>query len=104
MSKDRFTASRYHRMTAIEKRAQSMLNVRERPVICTVCDMQMMPVDLLAHQAERCTGPCDPGPSAKWITHRDVMGMGIPRATLSFWANNGLVRFVGGRQDRKYLY
>lgn len=63
-----------------------------------------MPADLLAHVDQRCTGPRDPGPGARWVTHREALAMGVPRATLSFWTRNKQVRFVGGRQDRKYLY
>lgn len=95
--------SAYQRMSVTEKRAVSTAVQRERPIACTSCDTQVMPVDLLSHH-ERCPGPREPEPRDKWVTHREVIAMGVPRATLSFWANNNKVRFTGERQDRKYLY
>lgn len=102
MSRDRFTASDYHLMTAAEKQAASNARMREQPVACPSCDTQVMPVDLLAHQ-ERCEGPREPGPGSKWINHRDAIARGVPRGTLSRWVDKGLVRVRGGRGEREYL-
>jgi hypothetical protein len=98
------TPAAYHKLSITEKRALDLDRVREPAVTCPSCDTQVMPVDLLPHLDQRCPGPRDPGPGARWIPHREVMAMGVPRGTLSRWANNGLVRFTGERQDRKYLY
>jgi hypothetical protein len=97
-------ASSYQRLSIAEKRSLDLSRVREPAVSCPTCDMQVMPADLLAHLEQRCPGPRDPGPSARWINHREAMALGVPRQTLSFWAKSGQVRFFGGRQDRKYLY
>lgn len=98
------TMSRYHRLSIGEKQAEALGRIREPPVRCPHCDAQVMPADLLGHVEQRCPGPRDPGPGAKWIEHREALAMGVPRATLSFWANSRQVRFVGERQGRKYLY
>lgn len=105
MSSKRFTASRYHLMSAAEKRAGSLATVREPAVTCPSCDTQLMPADLLAHLEQRCAGPREPGPGAKWINWREAIGInGVTPMRLSRWARNGHVRFVGERQDRKYLH
>lgn len=96
--------STYQKLSIHEKRAHDLRAVREAAVTCPSCDTQVMPTDLLAHMAERCAGPREPGPSARWIAHREVLAMGVPRGTLSFWTSRGFVRFAGERQDRKYLY
>ncbi len=96
--------SRYHRLPIAQKRAEAISAVREQAVSCPRCDTRVMPVDLIAHYDERCPGPREPGPGAKWVTHREAMALGVPRATLSFWTQSSQVRFLGERQDRKYLY
>ena len=96
--------STYQKLSISQKRASDLARVREPAVTCPRCDTQVMPSDLLGHLEQRCSGPREPGPGAKWISHREVMAMGVPRATLSFWAGSGQVRFLGERQDRKYLY
>jgi len=98
------SAPSYQRLSIAEKRAVDLERVREPAVTCPRCDTHVLPADLLAHMERRCAGPREPGPGARWIPHRDVLAMGVPRATLSFWANRGFVRFTGDRQDRKYLY
>lgn len=102
MSRDRFTASRYHLMSAAEKRAAS-LSVREPAVTCPDCDTQVMPADLLAHLEHRCPGPREPGPSSKWVTWREALALGVPKMTLSDWVRRGRVRMRGERGDRRYL-
>lgn len=95
--------SDYHKLPIAQKRAEALARVREPAVTCPDCDMQVMPVDLIGHLEQRCPGQRDPGPSAKWLTHREVMALGIPRATLTRWVQGGEVRAVGDVQDRKYL-
>lgn len=95
--------ARYHQLSIAEKRAENLARVREPAVTCPDCDMQVMPVDLLAHLEQRCQGRREPGPGAKWLTFREVMALGVPRATLAKWTRAGYVRFVGEVQDRKYL-
>ncbi len=116
MSKDKFTASAYHKMTAAQKR-DFALSVCEAAVSCPVCDTHVMPVDLLSHLAERCKGPRPPGPASKWVTWREAVPV-IRRALavtaraaelrLARWAQpdrHGViaVRSRGGRGDRQYL-
>lgn len=103
MSKDRFTASSYHRMSAAEKQAASLSAVRELPVACPRCDTQLMPDDLLAHLDQRCTGPREPGPGSKWVNWQGALAMGIPKLTLIRWVRAKHVRYRGGRGDRMYL-
>jgi hypothetical protein len=102
VSKERFTASRYHLMSAAEKRTQS-LNVREPPTTCPSCGTQVMPADLIAHCEQRCQGPREPGPGSKWISWQEARSL-VPKPTLVRWIKGGRVRFKGGRGDRQYLY
>jgi hypothetical protein len=93
----------YQRLSLAEKRAEDLSRVRETAVTCPSCDTQVMPADLLAHIEQRCPGPREPGPGAKWVNHREALGMGVSRATLSYWTRTKKVRFLGERQDRRYL-
>lgn len=96
--------SRYHQLSITEKRAESLSRMREPSVTCPTCDMGVTTSDLLSHIESRCPGPREPGPGAKWISHRDALAMGVPRQTLSRWVSSGLVRAIGGRMDRRYLH
>lgn len=107
----------YHLLPIAEKRALAIDTQRERAVTCPDCDMQVMPVDLLAHLAERCEGRRAPGMSAKWVGWREAVAIirrAIPQSEasammrLSRWARPNrrditAVRSVGERGDRKYL-
>lgn len=95
--------SRYHRLPIAQKRAENIARVREPAVTCPICDTQVMPADLLGHMAERCQGPRDPGPGAKWVSWREARAL-VPKQTLLRWVDRGFVRFTGERQDRRYLY
>lgn len=95
--------STYQKLSIHEKRAYDLRSVRESAVTCPICDMQVMPVDLLNHLELRCTGPREPGPSAKWATHREAVAMGTTKWTLSRWVDRGDVRVKGSRGDRFYL-
>lgn len=95
--------SRYHRLPIAQKRAEGIARMREPAVTCPSCDTQVMPAELLTHVEQRCEGPREPGPGAKWVNFREAMVLGVPRATLSFWTRTGQVRFLGERQDRQYL-
>ncbi len=90
MSK-KFTASAYHLMSAAEKRVVA-LSVREQPTACRACGVQVMPADLLAHIAQRCSGRREPGPGSKWLTHAEALAMGVARVTLSRWSATDRVR------------
>jgi len=93
----------YQKLSIQQKRELDLSKVRDAAVRCPHCEMQVMPVDLLVHVAQRCAGRPEPGPGAKWITHREALAMGVARATLSFWVERDFVRATGERQDRKYL-
>jgi len=96
-------AAPYHKLSIGEKQAYAREVAREQAVRCPVCETALMPADLLVHIAERCTGQREPGPGAKWVTWREAIMMGVPGKTLARWAERGFVRFIGTRQDRKYL-
>lgn len=93
----------YHRMGIAEKQAHHREQMREPAVACPACDTQTTASDLLQHVAERCAGPREPGPGARWISWREAVRQGIKPQTLSKWANNGRVRFRGHRTERQYL-
>ena len=95
--------SSYQKLSIADKRALDLSRVREPSVSCPQCDMQVMPVDLIAHLADRCSGQREPGPSAKWVDARDAIVRGVPKATLSYWVERGFVRARGDRMDRQYL-
>lgn len=90
-------------MSIAEKQASHRESMREAPVVCPSCDTQTSSTDLLAHVAQRCTGPREPGPRSVWVSWRDAVAAGVPGHTLSRWTQRGLVRVRGDRQDRRYL-
>jgi hypothetical protein len=96
-------AHEYGSMPIAEKRTAAIARVREPAVTCPICDMQVMPTDLLAHLQQRCDGPREPGPSAKWVNWKGALAMGISTCTLKRWVRKGHVRSRGGRGDRLYL-
>lgn len=96
-------ADDYRKLSVAEKNKLALSRARDAAVRCPDCDMQVMPVDLLAHQRERCAGVADPGPGAKWVTWREALALGVPGKTFARWVERGFVRFTGERQDRKYL-
>ena len=93
----------YHRLSIAGKQAAQRDSMRESSVVCPSCETHTTPADLLSHQQTRCTGPRDPHPASKWINWREATDMGVPGATLTRWTQRGEVRFLGERQDRKYL-
>lgn len=114
-------ASSYQKLSIADKRALDLSRVRESSVSCPSCDMQVMPVDLLAHMRDRCAGQREPGLSAKWIGWREAVAIirrSLPHLELSEaaammrlsrWSHSNqhgvtLVRPCGSRGDRKYLH
>ena len=95
--------SRYHQLSIAEKRAENLSRVREPSVTCPQCDTQVMPADLLAHLEQRCAGPREPGPGAKWINWQEASAI-VPKRTLVRWIDRGYVRVRGERGDRQYLH
>jgi len=94
----------YHRMSVGEKQAHAREGMREPSVTCPACGTQTTPADLVAHSTKRCPGrPPDPAPHSRWVNWREARALGVPATTLSFWARAGQVRFLGERQDRRYL-
>lgn len=93
----------YHRLPIAQKRALAAATQREPAVACPSCDTQVMPADLLAHIEQRCEGPREPGPGAKWVTYREAIALGVPEATFVRWVQRGFVRYTGEVQDRRYL-
>jgi hypothetical protein len=96
-------ASSYQKLSIADKRALDLSRARDAAVRCPNCDMQVLPVDLVAHLEQRCAGRPEPGAGAKWVMWNEALAQGVPRETLARWARTGLVRCVGERQDRKYL-
>lgn len=96
-------AHSYHRLSVAEKQAADRARMREPAVTCPGCDTQTTSQDLLSHVAKRCPGPREPGPRSVWVSWRDAIAAGVPKMTLSFWAQRGEVRTRGPRGDRQYL-
>jgi hypothetical protein len=85
--------SGYHRLPIAQKKAEALARMREPAVSCPAgCGIQVMRADLLVHLEQRCTGRREPGPGAKWLTHREALAMGVARVTLSRWTHSGRVR------------
>lgn len=112
-------AKSYQQLSIHEKRALDLSRVREPAVTCRYCDMQIMPIDLVAHQKERCSGPREPGPSARWMNWREAVALirraatrlseGAAMMRLSRWSSPDhrgevAVRARGTRGERKYLH
>lgn len=104
MSRDRFTASGYHKLSLQEKQAEAMGRAREPAMTCPTCQTQIMPSDWTRHAAERCTGPREPGKGSKWIDWREATRVhGARQWDLSRWVRDGLVRVDGPRREQRYL-
>lgn len=103
MERRRPKPAAYHLMSIKEKSARALGQARDASVRCPDCDMAVLPVDLLAHMQERCGGQPEIGAGAKWVSWREALAMGVPGKTFARWVERGFVRFVGERQDRKYL-
>lgn len=95
--------SSYQRLPIAQKRAQNLDRVREPAVTCPSCDTQVMPADLLAHIEQRCAGPREPGPGAKWVNWREARAI-VPERTLVRWVERGFIRVRGERGERQYLH
>lgn len=95
----------YHRMGIAAKQAHQRAAMREPAVVCPVCETQTTAADLVEHATKRCPGRRDPHPHSSWIGWRDVLAMGVPKRTLTFWARRGEVRATGepGMGRRRYL-
>jgi len=96
-------AARYRKLPIGEKQAENLAKMREPAVVCPICDAHTTARDLLEHLASRCPGRREPHPGSAWVTWREALALGVPATTLSFWARTEQVRFIGARQDRKYL-
>lgn len=96
-------AGSYHGLSIADKQRQQRLAQREPSVRCPWCDVALMPADLLVHLAERCTGPTEPHHTSAWLSWRDALALGVPKATLSRWAATGRVRTRGDKRAREYL-
>lgn len=99
----RLAKGEYHKLSIAEKQGLVRGGERESPVACPHCGTKTDACDLLAHIDVRCSGPQEPKTYWRWVDWRHARGMGVPAGTLSRWANNGQVRYTGGRMDRKYL-
>lgn len=93
----------YRRLSIVQKRALDLARARDAAVRCPHCEMQVMPADMSNHLEQRCAGRPEPGPGSKWVTWREALSMGVPGKTFARWVERGDVRFIGARQDRKYL-
>lgn len=93
----------YRKLSIGDKHRLYLARSRDASVRCPHCDMQVMPVDLQAHVAQRCAGRPEPGAGAKWVSWREALALGVPGKTFARWVERGFVRFTGERQDRKYL-
>jgi len=95
--------SDYHRLSIAQKQAMALSSAREPSVACPSCGTQVMPADLLAHVGQRCAGPREAGPGAKWVNWREARAI-VPERTLVRWVERGFIRVRGDRGDRQYLY
>lgn len=93
----------YQRLSLADKQALQRERMREPAVVCPACDTQTTAADLVDHVTKRCPGRRDPAPNSRWVSWREARALGVPRATLSWWASRGEVRYLGERQGRKYL-
>lgn len=93
----------YHRLGIAAKQRHALERIREPAVVCPTCETQVMPADMPAHLAQRCTGRRDPHPAATWVTWADALRLVGVRGTLAKWVQRGMVRTKGEVHDRRYL-
>lgn len=93
----------YRRLSIGQKQARHRERMREPAVVCPVCETQTTAAELLTHLDGRCSGPREPNPHASWVSWRQALAMGVPRATMNKWVRSGAVRVRGELQAREYL-
>lgn len=92
----------YHRMSVAGKQAAHREKMREPAIACPRCETQTTVADLLRH-AEACPGRGPVHPLSKWVTWREVLGLGVPDSTLDRWVKRGVVQTDGPARKRRYL-
>lgn len=48
--------SAYQELTLKQKQAAAIASQREQTIVCPRCEAQLMPIDLVGHLEQRCTG------------------------------------------------
>lgn len=92
-----------YRAGGIQAKQRMVLErAREQPCRCPGCEAALDPADLLAHVEQRCAGPREVHPHARWLTWKEAYRL-VPRATLRAWVRRKVVRVDGPPRARRYL-
>ncbi len=87
MSRPSPRSTPYHEMGIREKQAHALGAMREPSVTCPACETQLPPADLPRHMAERCTGPREPHPAAKWVRYAEAAKIARGKGVLRAWVS-----------------
>jgi hypothetical protein len=85
MSRPSPRSTPYHEMGLREKQAHALGAMREPSITCPACETQLPPADLPRHMAERCTGPREPHPAAKWVRYAEAVQIAGSKGQLGVW-------------------
>ncbi len=85
MSRPSPRSTPYHEMGIREKQAHALGAMREPSVTCPACETQLPPADLPRHMAERCTGPREPHPAAKWVRFAEAVKIARGKGVIRAW-------------------
>jgi hypothetical protein len=92
--------SDYHRMSVAEKERHNRQH--DTPARCPECYQAIMPTDEEAH-VDRCQGRPAPGPRSRWLTHREVLALGVSKAVLARGVRAGKLRTKDHGGRNRYL-
>lgn len=82
---------RYRLLSRGAKLAYALATLRDDPVQCPGCPMQVDPLQLETH-ASRCPGNSWNGVSAGWLSSAAVLELGVSDSVLSRWGRSGKVQ------------
>ena len=98
----------YRHLSVAEKETYARDHAPARPpsVACPYCGLQTTPRHLLSHIASGCDGRRQEHHADEYVTFREALNLGVPRAELSRWVHSGRVRqklkMIDGAMRRVY--
>lgn len=94
----------YGRLSVADKQALHRERMRESAQVCPFCGTHTVVGQLERHVRTTCTRERAPHPLSKWLTWSEVLALGIPKGTLLYWIQRGIVQTKGTPGHRLYLY
>lgn len=92
----------YRSLSKAQKEAEIYGSLREPPIACVRCEVQVLPFEMLRH-LQACAGKREPHPLSRWITWAEVVSMGVAVRTMRRWRRSDLVQTKRINGTRRYL-